>query len=842
MKKNVVVIFFAVLFVLLIGDLFAQKEVVLTNKNYSVTLTDTDGILKNIIAHYSHIREVATGYDLNIVLKKQTKEFRTLVRKRGEHYVEKERFLTTRKDPFTKMPIWETREKRIYVNQDQYKTESYPVYLLSILRNDSTTILDNSECTSTEQVAGILSTWLSPTVRIKLNTEDVLNNVALYEQLLKAGQDVNARIGTMQETMLIAAVKRNDGVAVERLIEKGADVNVADASGWSPYFFAVAAGNENLTQLLVKKGANTAHKDKEGNTVTVAQAKYNTGKLVEAVKNNSIESMRYYLNKNADVYQTSNDGIYPLDQICRSGSPAMLTLLLDYGFDPGKGKGYSTNTSALIPLYMRTNYEGMEELLKRGYALFKGNTDKESVVDVALKDGNVKIITMLREYGAKAANADIVSILTLAKKGHTDLAKSLMAEAKPSMERVFFTLHEWAPKEFIYWVLENMPFDIPKAEIASFAFCLENAKKNPDPSLYTDLTSNLDVIQKYSQKVYIGEKCALIARTVFESKDAKKINQLLQISQFINYPLYNPRYLQEEDKENTWYKQISDFRKKNFGDYGGQELRLIHLAAYYGNNDVLQKIIAKDPASVTVSDSKKTGLTPLEYAILGGNMTTVRLLLDKAVLAQKTGTYDPSSLAVRLAFESKKQDIIDVVVSKVSSMQTLLKSAILSDNGDLVRSAIEKGADPLIAVSSDRDALELARDMGKWKAADVLLEMKGAAFSMFKPDKVKLIMHKFIDADVAVIRKVIELAVPDLYAQDYYTEPKDPIWHWYNAKLLTDDILTLFLQKGADPTVKYPRFGVFEEWCKKNANDKNARDKEKFKKWYDIIQAHKKKK
>lgn len=837
MKKNMVIIFFAVLFLWVSGDLLAQKEVVLTNKNYSVTLTDTEGILKNVVTQYPHIREVATGYDLNIVLKKQTKEFHTLVRKRGEQYVEKERFLTTRKDPFTKMPIWETREKRIYVNQDQYKTESYPIYFLSILRNDTTAILDNYECTSTEQVARTLSTWLSPTVRIKLNTEDVLNNVALYEQLLKEGQLVNARIGTMQETMLIAAVKRNDAVAVEGLIEKGADVNAADVSGWSPYFFAVAAGNETVAQLLVKKGANTAHKDKDGNTVAVAQGKYNTAKLVEAVKNNSIESMRYYLNKNADVHQTSNDGIYPFDQVCRSGSPAMLTLLLDYGFDPGKGKGYSTLTSALIPLYTRANYEGMEELLKRGYALFKGSADKESVVDVALKDGNVKIITMLREYGAKAANVDVVSIFTLAKKGHTALAKSLMAEAKPSMERMFFTIHEWAQKEFIYWVLENMPFDIPKADITSFAFCIKYAEKNPDKTLYSDLTSNVDVIQKYSQKIYIGEKSALIARTIFESKDMKKINQLLQISQFVNYSLYNPRYLQEEDNDTTWYKQISDFRKKNMGTYGGEELRMIHLAAYYGNNEVLQKLLVKDPSGLTQSDSKKAGLTPLEYAIWGGNITTVRLLLDKAALAQKTGNYEPSSLAVRLAFESKKQDIIDAVLSKVSSMQTLLKSAILADNAELVRSAIEKGADPLVFVSDDRDALELARDMGKWKAALILLEMKGASFSMFKSDKVKMILHKFVKADVAVIQKVIELAVPDLYAQDYYTEPMDPIWHWYNADVLTDEFLTLFLQKGANPTIKYPRYGNFEEWCKKN-----AKEKEKFKKWYEIIQSHKKKK
>ncbi len=838
MKKLWMVFFlFFVCMIVVKSEVYAQKEVVITNTAYKVKIEDSDKKLKRALSSFSHVSVVESGYDLILILNKETKEFRKLIHRKGESYTKRIQVPTGRSDPFTGVMIFETKVQTGVYAEDKYKIESVSVYYyMSVKRADGTIIAEKvGSLSSDEDIKQELQYYLAKTIRIKLNTIDILNNVMACEKIIAAGQNVNERVGELQETMLIAAVKKNDAKLVQILIQNGADVNISDIKGWTPYFYAIGSANNQIAEVLKKNGANINHTDKDGNTVAVAEGRYNTTQLVAAIKKADIDAMKLYLNKNVMLYEKSNDGIFPFDAACGSGSSLTLKLLFEYGFDFSKGKGFLTENSALIPLYRQGRYDDMEELLKRGYVVFKGSADKESVMDIVVKEGivakegNVKIITMLREYGAKAPNTDdsyiLVSILNLAQKGHTGLAKSLMAEAKPSMERIFYTVHEWAPKEFIYWILENMPFDIPKADISSFSFCIKNAKKNPDPSLYSDLTTNLDVIQKYSQKMYIGEKLAFIACVIFESKDTKKINQMLQMPQFVNNSLYDPRL---EDQDATWYK------KTHRSVDSGQELRLIHLAAYYGNSDAVQKLLMKDPMLVLASDSKGSGFTPLDFAIMGGDTATVKFVLEKSILASKNKQYEASATTMRLAFESKNQDIIDAVLSKISSMQTLLKSAIHADNAEMVRLAIEKGADPLVSVEGN-DALDLARILGKWKAAYVLLEMKGASFSMFvKPEKVKYsIRPLFEKADFAVVKKVVEL----LTTEECNIKMDNPIWDLYNTRKLTDEFLLLFLQKGADPTKKYGEKGGFEEFCKKY-----GKTDEKLKKWYDIIQAHKKKK
>ncbi len=710
------------------NEVFAQKEIEITNSVYKVKIEDSgDAKLKHVLAGFSHVSVVGSGYDLILILKKEKNEIHTLIRKRGDRYSETTQVNTGRLDS-NRMFIWETRTKWVRVDMDEYKTESVPLYYLSVKRADGTILAQKvGNLSSADDIKKELQYYVAKTIKIKLNTVDILNNVAACDKIIAAGQKVNERVGALKETMLIAAVKKNDAKSVQILIQNGANVNLSDIRGWTPYFFAVASGNSQIALLLKNNGSNIAHKDKDGNTISVAEGKYNTSQLVAAIEKVDIDAMKLYLKKNVLLYEKSNDGIFPFDAACAIGSSLPLKLLFEHGFSLSKGKGFPTENSLLISLYKNRRYDDMEELLKRGYAVFKGSADNESVVDVVVKDGDIKKITMLRKYGAKASNPDITSILTLAQKGQIDLAKSLMTEAKPSMERGFHLVHDWGSKNFIYWILDTMPFDSSKAHRSSFSFCIKNAKKNPDPSLYSDLTSNLDVIQKYSRKIYIGERLALIASTIFESKDTKKINQMLQMPQFVNNSLYDPN---PEDSDAAWYK------KTHRSTQSGQEFRLIHLAAYYGNSDAVQKLLKKDPTLVFASDSKGSGLTPIDFAILGGNTATVKLVLKNSILANKQ-PYEPSATSMKLALDSKNQDIIDAVLSKIRSKQTLLTSAVGADNAEMVRRAIEKGANPLVKSVHGHDALDLARNLGKWKAAYVLLEMKGHHFPCLNRKKLK---------------------------------------------------------------------------------------------------------
>ena len=76
-------------------------------------------------------------------------------------------------------------------------------------------------------------------------------DVALY--LLDHGAEVNTQYIPNGQTVLIMAVQRRNKVLVEALINKGADVNIRDNSGWS--VLRQAQDHPEITELLKQAGA-----------------------------------------------------------------------------------------------------------------------------------------------------------------------------------------------------------------------------------------------------------------------------------------------------------------------------------------------------------------------------------------------------------------------------------------------------------------------------------------------------------------------------------------------------------------------------------------------------------
>jgi hypothetical protein len=63
---------------------------------------------------------------------------------------------------------------------------------------------------------------------------------------------------------LILATSKQDIKAVEQLLSKGANPNVAEADGWYPLMFATNAGNVKLMEVLLKEGADVNTKLRDG--------------------------------------------------------------------------------------------------------------------------------------------------------------------------------------------------------------------------------------------------------------------------------------------------------------------------------------------------------------------------------------------------------------------------------------------------------------------------------------------------------------------------------------------------------------------------------------------------
>ena len=86
------------------------------------------------------------------------------------------------------------------------------------------------------------------------------------EERLKARREL-VNIGVdFSPTALVQAVRENDALVVELLVEGGVDVNLPDAEGVPALVLAAREGRSDLMRLLLDSGANPSAADRDGGT------------------------------------------------------------------------------------------------------------------------------------------------------------------------------------------------------------------------------------------------------------------------------------------------------------------------------------------------------------------------------------------------------------------------------------------------------------------------------------------------------------------------------------------------------------------------------------------------
>lgn len=90
----------------------------------------------------------------------------------------------------------------------------------------------------------------------------------IAEYLLEAGADVDATtsVGSGEVTPLRYAIAREDYLMVDLFVQNGADVNRANAQGWTPIMTAARVGNREIMELLIDAGADIRVRTSDGLT------------------------------------------------------------------------------------------------------------------------------------------------------------------------------------------------------------------------------------------------------------------------------------------------------------------------------------------------------------------------------------------------------------------------------------------------------------------------------------------------------------------------------------------------------------------------------------------------
>jgi ankyrin repeat protein len=122
------------------------------------------------------------------------------------------------------------------------------------------------------------------------------------------------------DSPLLAAVKKSDFAAVQRLLQQGASVNVSEADGSTALHRAVESDDPEMTRLLLRAGADAKRANRYGMTPLHLAAVNGNGALV-----------RELLDAGADPNAVLPEGETVLMTAARTGSAESIALLLERG-------------------------------------------------------------------------------------------------------------------------------------------------------------------------------------------------------------------------------------------------------------------------------------------------------------------------------------------------------------------------------------------------------------------------------------------------------------------------------------------------------------------------------
>ncbi|WP_343659887.1 ankyrin repeat domain-containing protein [Chryseobacterium sp.] len=108
-------------------------------------------------------------------------------------------------------------------------------------------------------------------------------NVNVADFLIDNVKDVNYK--SREGTALAGLAIKYNKELVEHLLKKKADPNIADATGYTPLFWAVKFGNKELIEQLLRYKADKTKKDSMGMTPFEYALQTNNKEIINLLKN-----------------------------------------------------------------------------------------------------------------------------------------------------------------------------------------------------------------------------------------------------------------------------------------------------------------------------------------------------------------------------------------------------------------------------------------------------------------------------------------------------------------------------------------------------------------------------
>lgn len=212
--------------------------------------------------------------------------------------------------------------------------------------------------------------------------EKAADDPAKFMEYVNAQKDVNAR-SKSGAALLHYAANRGYQDITALLVKRGADINARDKDGRTPLHEAMSYRRYTVARYLIEKGADVNARNKDGDTPLIAIVYMDDRKAAAGLVN-------FFIGHGFKVGDPGNAGL--LNESIRRGHQASARILLD--------KGAPFDDMSLYNAAMAGYDDIFNILLSRG-------ADSKDLLRAAAVSGNVAIIETLIKRGAAVSREDI---------------------------------------------------------------------------------------------------------------------------------------------------------------------------------------------------------------------------------------------------------------------------------------------------------------------------------------------------------------------------------------------------------------------------------------------------